>query len=333
MIGGTGNISLAVSQQLLREGHELHLYCRGNNNGPVLDGAVFAYGDIHNEGEVAAYLRDKFFDVVVNWIIFEPSEIQRDIRLFTGKTKQYIFISTTAVYQKPPTHYIITEKTPQGNPFWEYARKKMECEGILMEACEKQDFPATIVRPSLTYGTHWIPYCMGSKKSWSLIHRLRSGKKIIVPGDGTNLWTATKSDDFARGFTGLVNNPAAIGEDFHITSDEVLTWNLILAQIAEAAGVQANPAHISTDFITTFMPEKHGSLIGDKVNSLVFDNSKIKSFVPGFQAKIPFREGVAEIINMYDANPALQITDPDYESLIDRIIAAHDSGKCPRIGI
>ena len=332
MIGGTGNISLAVSRRLLQEGHELHLYCRGNYNGSVLDGAVFAYGDIYNEGEAAAYLKDKDFDAVVDWIVWEPSEMERDIRLFAGKTKQYIFVSSTAVYQKPPAHYIVTEKTPLSNPHWEYARKKIKCEQLLMEAYEKQGFPATIVRPSLTYGTHWIPYCMSSKLSWSLIDRLRSGRKVIVPGDGTNLWTITKSDDFARGFTGLIGNTAAIGEDFHITSDEVLNWNLILEQIAEAAGTQANPTHIASSFITHFMPEKHGSLIGDKVNSIVFDNSKIKAFVPGFQGKIPFKEGIADVVKLYDENPALQITDPEHEALIDKIIAAHDSGLRSFVG-
>jgi nucleoside-diphosphate-sugar epimerase len=330
MVGGTGNISTAVSEQLLHDGHELHLLCKDDNSElpPALTGAFVAFGDIFNEVETAEYLKGKEFDAVVDWIVMEPADIERDIRLFTGKTKQYIFISSASAYQKPPASYIITERTPLSNPFWEYSRKKIACEQILTEAYKRNSFPATIIRPSLTYGDRLIPYHMGSsKKPWSLIDRIRRGKRVIMPGDGTSLWTVTHSVDFARGLCGLINHPLAVGEDFHITSDEVLTWNDILRQIGDAVGREAMAAHISTEFILSFMPEKAGSLLGDKVNSCVFDNSKLKKFVPDFSARIPFSEGVKRVVDFYDTHPSWQITDDAHEATVDAIIKAHDYGR------
>ena len=330
MVGGTGNISTAVSEQLLLGGHELHLLCKNDNNElpPVLSGAFVTFGDINDEAETAEYLQNHHFDAVVNWIVMEPTDMERDIRLFSGKTKQYIFISTAAAYQKPLPSYLITERTPLANPHWEYARKKIACEHILMDAYERHGFPATIIRPSLTYGDRYIPYHMSaSKKPWSLINRIRSGKRVIMPGDGTSLWTVTHSIDFAQGLCGLTANPRAIGQDFHITSDEVLTWNDILRHIGDAVDAEAKPAHISTEFILAFMPEKAGSLLGDKVVSTVFDNSKLKAYVPGYQARISFAEGIKRVVGFFDTHPSWHITDDAHEALMDKIIAAHDYGK------
>jgi nucleoside-diphosphate-sugar epimerase len=328
MIGGTGNISTAVSGQLLREGHELHLLCRnGIQNAPHLSGAFVHIGDIHNEAETARFMANKEFDAIVNWIVWDTAQAKRDIRLFGGKTAQYIFISTASVYQKPPASYIVTEKTPLANPYWEYSRKKIACEQALTEAYEKEGFPVTIVRPSLTYGDKWIPYVMASDISWSLVDRIRQGKRVIVPGDGTSLWTITHNTDFAQGFAGLVGNGAAIGEDFHITSDEVLTWGDALAQIGEAVGTEAITAHISTEFILAFMPQKEGSLLGDKVLSTVFDNGKLKKFVPRYKPAVSFREGIKKTVAFLESNPQMQTVDAPYEAMIDRIIAAHDYGK------
>jgi len=295
---------------------------------PVLSGAFVTFGDINDEAETAEYLQNHHFDAVVNWIVMEPTDMERDIRLFSGKTKQYIFISTAAAYQKPLPSYLITERTPLANPHWEYARKKIACEHILMDAYERHGFPATIIRPSLTYGDRYIPYHMSaSKKPWSLINRIRSGKRVIMPGDGTSLWTVTHSIDFAQGLCGLTANPRAIGQDFHITSDEVLTWGTILDQIGEAVGTQPQKTHISTEFITAFIPQKEGSLLGDKVNSLIFDNSKLRRFVPDYKPVIPFREGIKKTVAFLQSQPSLQTIDEPYEATIDKIIAAHDYGK------
>lgn len=328
MIGGTGNISTAVSELLLRQGHELHLLCRnGITDTPALSGVFVHLGDSNDEAGMSKFLQGKNFDCVVNWVVWDTGQAERDIRLFEGKTAQYIFISTASAYQKPPASHIVTEKTPLSNPYWEYSRKKIACERAFMTAYEKHGFPATIVRPSLTYGQKWIPYAMASDKSWSLIDRIRKGKRVIVPGDGTSLWTVTNSADFALGFAGLAANGKAVGEDFHITSDEVLTWGTILDQIGEAVGTQPQKTHISTEFITAFIPQKEGSLLGDKVNSLIFDNSKLRRFVPDYKPVIPFREGIKKTVAFLQSQPSLQTIDEPYEATIDKIIAAHDYGK------
>ena len=293
---------------------------------PTLSGAIINHGDIFNEAQTADFLRGKSFDAVVNWIIFSPADIERDIRLFTGKTDQYIFVSTASAYEKPARSYIITERTPLANPHWEYSRKKIECEKLLFAAFNEQHFPATVVRPSLTYGDRWIPYHMASDKSWSLIDRIRRGKRVIVPGDGTSIWTITHNTDFAQGICGLVGNPRAVGEAFHITSDEVLTWNDILRQIGDAVGVEAKTAHISSEFILAFMPEKEGSLLGDKVVCSVFDNSKLKGLVPEFTTQTRFAEGIKRTVDFYDAHPGWQAVDEKFEAAVDKIIAAHDYG-------
>jgi nucleoside-diphosphate-sugar epimerase len=329
MIGGTGNISLAVSELLVRQGHDLYLYCldSGVQKEFALEGAAIQYGNINNEVAVKNFLEKHAFDVVVDWTVMTPGQAQRDVRLFTGKTSQYIFISSASAYQRPSKNYLVTEDVPLENPFWEYSRNKIACEKLLMEAYKKVGFPVTIIRPSLTYGDTIIPYILISwLKPWSLIDRMRKGKRVIVPGDGTSLWVITHNTDFAKGITGLMGKEKAIGEAFHITSDEVLTWDELVNQIAEVIGVEPRMTHISSEFITAFMPDQLGNLTGDKSTSVVFDNSKLKSLVPDYKATMSFREGFARTFAYLESHPELQVVDTEYEEALDRIIAAHDYG-------
>jgi nucleoside-diphosphate-sugar epimerase len=324
MIGGTGNISSAVTERLAAAGHEVHILTRGSDPAAALFGASLIRADIEDEAAARAALGTASFDVVVDWIVFTPEQAARDVRLFSGRTKQYVFISSASAYQKPPSRYLVTEETPLENPFWDYSRNKIACEHLLMEAYRRSGFPATIVRPSLTYGDRIIPYVLGSwEKPWSLIDRLRRGKPVIVPGDGTSLWTVTHNSDFAAGFVGILDKRRAIGEAFHITSDEVLTWNAILGCIGEAARAAPNIVHIPSDFIASILPDQTGNLFGDKMHSTVFDNRKIKAFVPGFAAVLPFREGIARTVAFLDSRPDLQIVDADHEARIDALLAAY----------
>ena len=325
MIGGTGIISTAVTEMLAAQGHDLHLFCRGSRK-VEYEGCEVILGDINDEEAANKLLKNHSFDVVVDWTVFTTEQARRDIRLFKGKTQQYIFIGTASSYQKPPKTYIVTESTPLENPFWDYSRTKTECEDILMEEHRTSGFPVTIVRPSLTYGDANIPYVMNHwSASWTLIDRMRKGKRVIVPGDGTSLWVITHNSDFARGITGLMGNKKAIGEAYHITSDEVLTWDTILDQIAEAAGVKPQKVYISSHFIAAIKPDEEGNLLGDKCYSLVFDNSKIKSIVPDYKAVVPFREGIKRSITHMESNPDSQEVDREYGDQLDRIIEAHDS--------
>ncbi|HXR03994.1 MAG TPA: SDR family oxidoreductase [Verrucomicrobiae bacterium] len=320
-IGGTGKISTAVSPQVIAKGCELYLLNRGlqSENPP---GSHSLTADINQPKAARAVLRDLQFDVVVDWIAFAPADIERDLALFKGRTKQFIFISSASIYQKPPTHYLITESTPLYNPFSDYSSNKIACEERLLRAYRQENFPVTIVRPSYTYN-HYFPLAVGGFGCYTLADRLKRGKPIIVHGDGSSLWVMTHAEDFGRAFVGLLGNPQAIGHAFYITSDEVLTWNQIYQTIAEALGVEANIVHIPSDFIAQQAPDLAGSLLGDKSWSVVFDNRKIKTFVPGFQAVIPFHEGIRRTAAWFDADKKRRRVDPAVNQQMDRILKAY----------
>ena len=325
-IGGTGIISEAVSRLAVEAGIDLYLLNRGQKNDFIPQGAKTIRCDIRNPVEASAALKNFDFDVVVNWVAFEPQHVQSDIKLFRDRVGQYVYISSASAYQKPATHYIITESTPLSNPYWQYSRDKISCEGLLMEEYRSCGFPATIVRPSLTYGKKMIPAAMNSwLQPWSIVDRMRKGKKIIVHGDGTSLWTITHNTDFAKGFLGLLGNSQTIGHAFHITSDEVLTWNQIYEYIGKAAGVKPDIIHIPSDFIAAVSPEHTGSLLGDKAVSAVFDNTKIKRFVPGYNAVMRFEQGVRESVEWFEANPEYCTVDNEWNELMDRIIEKYET--------
>ncbi len=327
-IGGTGLISSACSDLALTQGHQLTLLNRSRSTKyPLPEGARLIQADVRGEeSELAALLAKEKFDAVVDWIAFTRADIERDLRLFKGKTGHFIFISSASAYQKPPAHYIITESSPLENPFWEYSRNKIICENLLMDAWRKEGFPATIVRPSLTYGPSQIPLAGASwQHPYTAIDRMRKGLKVVVPGDGTSLWTVTWNGDFAVGFNGLLGNPKTHGEAFHITSDEVLSWNQIYATAAREAGAEFLPAHISSDVIAAYNPGAVGDLIGDKNNSSVFDNSKIKRFVPQFKCEVSWQEGVRRSLAWFDADPARRTIDSELNDLWDRLIALQES--------
>ena len=320
-IGGTGFISSAASRLAIADGLDLYVLNRGARTAH-LPGSHSLTADINRPSDVRDVLQGMAFDVVVDWIAFTPNDIERDLALFRGRIKHYVFISSASAYQKPPAHYVITESTPLHNPYWEYARNKIACEQRLLQAYHDEGFPATIVRPSLTYD-HNLPIAIGGWGCYTLADRLLTGRPIIVHGDGSSLWVVTHAEDFARGLLGLLGDERALGEAFHITSDEVLTWNQIYQTIAESLGVEANIVHIPSDFIAATAPQLAGSLLGDKTWSAVFDNSKIKSFVPGFHAEIPFREGARRALAWFAADESRRCVDDQVNAEMDRILAAY----------
>ena len=323
-IGGTGNISTSVSRLAVSRGIELVLLNRGQHKVEI-PGAATLHGDIRKPTEIASLLEGQRFDAVVNWIAYSVEDIERDLALFRGKTGQYIFISSASAYQKPPTHPIITEGTPLYNPHWAYSRAKIACEDRLMRAYREENFPVTIVRPSLTYDTHF-PIAIGGWGCYTLADRLLRGAPIIVHGDGASLWTVTHSEDFALGFVGLLAHPQAIGHSFHITSDELLTWNQIYGTIAEALGVEATMVHMPSEFIAKVNPPLGAGLLGDKAWSVIFDNTKIKTFVPEFKAVIPFHAGIRRTLAWFDADPARKRVEAGVNAEMDALIAAYGHG-------
>ena len=326
-IGGTGNISLASTRLAAELGMEVTLLRRGQRTADLPEDARTIAVDIRDEDAVAQALGSQIFDAVVDWIAFTPADIERDIRIFRDRARQFIFISSASAYQKPVGHYLITESTPLANPYWQYSRDKIACEDRLMKAYREEGFPITIVRPSLTYGDTQIVLAVNSwQQSWTAVDRMRQGKKVIVPGDGSSLWVITHNSDFAQGLVGLLGHRQAIGHAFHITSDEVMTWDQYYRITAQAAGVEAQIVHIPSDFLGACIPDEVGSLTGDKAVSVVFDNSKIKRFVPGYCAKVPFAQGIQRTITWFDADSRHKQVDEAANAAWDKLIDAYESG-------
>ena len=322
-IGGTGIISSACSQMALERGIDLYLLNRGQSFRPIPKGAHHLQADIRDRESVKAAIGKMNFDSVVEWLAYTPDQIESDLEVFRGCTGQYVFISSASAYQKPPQKLPITEETPLENPFWEYSRNKIACEKRLLKAYQEEQFPITIVRPSHTYDCTSLPM----EGRYTVVNRMRQGQKVIVHGDGSSLWVLTHHCDFARGFLGLLGNSKTIGESFHITSDELLTWNQIFEIIAEAAGTQAEIVHVPSEVIARYDAEWGDSLLGDKMHSVIFDNSKIKRFVPDFKAEISFEQGAREIIQWYDADPSRKTVDGNFDRLIDKIIRRFEAFK------
>lgn len=327
-IGGTGTISTAISTKLLEEGHELWLVNRGTRNDALPPGAHIVKADIADEQEVLRGIEGQNYDVVADFIAFTPEHLERDYRLFRGRTKQFIYISSASAYQKPLSDYRINEGTPLANPYWEYSRNKIAGEDLLMKLYREEGFPVTIVRPSHTYSERAVPLGVhGEKGSYQVIKRMMQGKKVIIQGDGTSLWTMTHNSDFAKGFIGLMGNIHAIGEAVQITSDESLTWNQIYQSIADALDVKLRACYVSSEFLAACCPKEwdlQGSLIGDKSNSVVFDNAKLKRLVPDYTAVVRFDQGVRTAVDYVLGHPECQIEDPRFDAWCDSVIAAQE---------
>lgn len=328
-IGGTGTISMAITRLLADRGEQLYLLNRGSRTGELPRGVKVINVDVNDEENLKAALGDMTFDSVCDFIGFVPQQLERDIRVFKGRTKQFMYISSASAYNKPVRSYVINEGTSLANPYWEYSRNKIACEELLMKEYRENGFPVTIIRPSHTYDERSVPLGVhGKNGSWQVIKRMTEGKPVIIHGDGSSLWTMTHNSDFAKGFCGLIGNPHAIGEAFQITNDETLTWDQIYQCIANALGVELKAVHVSSEFLASVSDyDFTGSLIGDKACSVVFDNSKLKRAVPEFKATVHFEQGVKNTIDYVLSHPELQIEDKEFDDWCDRVIAALENAK------
>jgi nucleoside-diphosphate-sugar epimerase len=319
-IGGSGVISSACSRLAVESGLELYVLNRGSTRTrPLPQEARLLRGDIRDPASARSALGGLEFDAVVDWVAFTPDQVQADVDLLRGRAGQYVFISSASAYQTPPARLPVLESTPLRNPFWQYSRDKIACEELLTGLYRSEGFPATIVRPSHTYDQTLIPFDGG----WTALARMRQGRPVVVHGDGTSLWTLTHHADFARGFVPLLGHPRTIGEAFHITSDDVLTWNQIAQSLAAAAGTSADIVHVPSDAIAAADPDWGAGLLGDKAHSMVFDNAKLRAVVPGYRAVIPFEQGAREIVAWYDADPARQRVDARIDAVMDKLAAAY----------
>jgi nucleoside-diphosphate-sugar epimerase len=325
-IGGSGIISPACARLAAERGMDVTVVIRGPSRNPLPSAVKTLLADI-NDPATHRELAKQVYDVVIDWTAFTPDDIERDLRLFRGHTRQFVFISSASAYQKPATHYLITESTPLANPYWQYSRDKIACEERLLKAFREEGFPVTIVRPSLTYGDTVIPLVVNSwLKSYTAVDRMRRGQKVIVPGDGSSLWVVTHNSDFAKGLIGLLGHEQTIGHAFHITTDEVLSWNQIYEIVGAAAGVEPKFVHIPSDFIVACLPDERGPLHGDKSVSVVFDNSKIKRFVPEYRATTTFSQGIRQTLAWFHADPARMQIDTQANAAWDKLIAAYEQG-------
>lgn len=318
-IGGTGVISSACVDAALGAGHHVTILNRGESTlRPAPVAARVLRADIRDTRAVHAAIGDAEFDVVADFLAYTPEHVRADLTLFRDRIGQYIFISSASAYQTPPARLPITESTPLRNPYWQYSRDKIACEELLTTAYRDHGFPATIVRPSHTYDRTMVP-TMGH---WTDISRIRSGRPVVVPGDGTSLWTLTHSADFAVAFTGLLGRHEAVGDSFHITADHAATWNQIYRWLAEATGAPIDLVHVPSDLIARIHPELGPGLLGDKAHSMVFDNSKVKALVPAFTSTLSFQRGAEEIIDFHDRHPELQVFDPRLDAAFDAMVSA-----------
>ncbi len=318
-IGGTGIISSACSREAVRLGRDLYHLNRGNNPDRAPEGVTTLKADIRDPGQVKRAVAGHRFDCVVNWVAFEPEHLRQDIHLFGPVTEHYILISSASVYRKPPPHWLITEDMPTGNPYWPYAQKKLACEEVLLDEHGRTGFPATVVRPSHTYSDGWVPSPLGSR-DYTVARRILEGKQVLSPGDGQSLWTLTHSEDFARGFARLMGSSAAVGEVFHITSDEARTWDAWYGLLGDALGREAKVVHVPSEYVLGVSPMLDQGLMGDKAWSMVFDNSKIRRFVPDFKAEIPFAEGIRRSLRWFEENPARKVVDRERDQEIEKVL-------------
>jgi nucleoside-diphosphate-sugar epimerase len=317
-IGGSGVISSACARLAVNSDIDLTVLNRGQTAGrPLPAGVREMRGDARDAGDVREKIGDLDFDCVVDWVAFATEHVRADLELFRGRTGQYVFISTASAYQTPPSRLPVTESTPLRNPYWRYSRDKIACEDLLVAEYRDNGFPATIVRPSHTYDATKTVLSGG----WTSLARMRAGKPVIVHGDGTSLWTVTHNTDFARGFVPLLGHPRTVGEAFHITSDDFLTWDQIAHALGTALGVSPRIVHVPSDVINSVDPEWGAGLLGDKAHSMIFDNSKLRSVVPGWHARVPFERGAREIIDWHLADPARQVVNPELDATMDKLAA------------
>jgi nucleoside-diphosphate-sugar epimerase len=317
-IGGTGVISSACVREAVARDVEVFVLNRGQSaDRPLPAGVRELRADVRDAGSVRAAVDGLDFDSVVDFVAFAPAHVQADIDLFAGRTGQYVFISTASAYQKPPSRLPITESTPLRNPYWQYSRDKIACEDLLVAQYRATGFPATIVRPSHTYdATKTVLH-----GEWTSLARMRAGRPVIVHGDGTSLWTVTHNTDFARAFVPLLGHSRTVGEAFHITSDDVLTWDQIARALGAAFGVEPTIVHVPSDVIAAADPEWGAGLLGDKAHSVMFDNSKLRSVVPGWHAVVPFEQGARAIADWYLSHPDWQVVDERADALMDKLAA------------
>jgi nucleoside-diphosphate-sugar epimerase len=323
VLGGTGVISSEVVRRAVRVGHDVTVLNRGQRQAEEVhappEGARTLRADLRDATAVREVVGSAEFDVVASFLCFTPDHVQQDLDLFAGRTGQYLFISSASAYQTPPARLPVTESTPLRNPYWRYSQDKIACEDLLVATYRGTGFPATIVRPSHTYDATAVPLDGG----WTVIERMRRGAPVIVPGDGTSLWTLTHSRDFARAFVGLFGDPRTIGEAFHITADAAMPWNEIFGTLGHAAGLEPNLVHVPSEVIAREDPEVGAGLLGDKAHSMVFDNAKLRTIVPGWRATTPFVQGAKEIVAWHDADPARRRVDLSMDQLFDRLAARY----------
>jgi nucleoside-diphosphate-sugar epimerase len=327
VIGGTGTISASTVRLAVEAGMRLVVLNRGRNGlqRELPAGVTELTADVGDSAAVGEALGDRRFDAVLNFLSYDVRDATRMVELFRDRIGQYVHISTASLYGKPVLQSPITESTQRHNRFVQYSRDKLAIEELLLRRYADDGFPVTIVRPSHTYDDHAPPLPGG----WTVVDRLARGAEIPVHGDGTSLWTVTHADDFAGGLVGLIGNPRAIGETFHITGDDVYTWDQIYSIFAAALGVEARLVHIPSEFFVLAAPDWDWSelLVGDLSHSALFDNVKIRRHVPSFRPTRTLHRAARRMVAWRAEHLDLTAPDVSTDGVLDRLVAGYHASR------
>ncbi|GAA5083769.1 nucleoside-diphosphate-sugar epimerase [Thermocatellispora tengchongensis] len=326
-IGGTGTISSSCVAESVRRGQDVHVLNRRRTAGlrPLPEGVTVVEGDVRDPESMRRALGGAAYDCVVDFLSYGAEDAAGAVDLLEGRTGQYVHISSAAVYHKPVLRAPFTESTARHNPCLPYAQGKIAAEDVLRRAYDERGFPVTIVRPSHTYDDAHPPLPGG----WTAWDRVARGEEIVVPGDGTSLWTLTHARDFAVGLAGLIGNWQAVGEDFHITSEEVLTWNEIYTIAGRACGTPARLLHLPSEFLPVVAPDWFWTplILGDLQHSAVFDTTKIRRYVPEFRPVVTWSQGARGLHEWRAAHPEHTRPDPEADAMLARLVAAHHRAR------
>lgn len=321
IIGGTGVLSSAVTTEAINKGISVTMINRGRRSLP--DKVELIKADKDDFVTIESKLQERSFDAVIDFLCLTQEQTRKSVAFYQKYTKQYIFISSCAVYNTLALNgQIGDEDSPKVLSVWDYSVEKWACEEHLKKVFEEGNTHYTIIRPCVTYDNTRIPYGITPPYGfhWTLCARILEGKPIIIWNGGLNRCNITRVEDFAVGVVELIGNPNAYNEAFNICGDEAPTWNEVLVCLGDILGKDVNTVDISSDFYAKELPEFAGEILGGRSIDSINSSDKIKGIVPSFKQTIFLKEGLTRTIESYKANNYHKGIDWEFDANTDRII-------------
>lgn len=321
--GGSGIISMEIAALAIQNGHKVTMVNRGQRKAHIAPQAECIIADIRSEPlEKLCKKIPGYYDAVFDFLSYTIDELKRNTAIVKNRCQQYIFVSSATVYNDKEKRY--TEQDPIGESKWDYAVQKAVCEAWLAQNAQKLGFTYTIIRPYVTYGKTRIPFQFAPLEYYTLIHRMRSGKAIPLLEDKVTC-TLTNAKDFAVGAIGLVGQPKAYGQTFHITGAYETTWKQALLQVADAFGVHCDIVELPK---SVFLDAKlirglnAAEVVGDKGRDMLFDNRKIKMVVPEFTGIRTLQDSLPEIVTYFSETAAARTVNFAWDGRCDHMLSA-----------